>query len=101
MASIETPNELFAYKLGAAYTMEKTVLEMLENLEQEAQSSDLKQQLRHHRQETEQQVRNIEQAFRALGTDPETAPCPVVEGLEKEGKQNLKQVTDELKDSVI
>ena len=101
MATIESPKELFTQRLGATYTMEQKILDMLENLEQEAQSSDLKQQLRHHRQETEQQVRNIEQAFRALGTDPETAPCPVVEGLEKEGKQNLKQVTDELKDSVI
>ena len=101
MASIETPNELFAYKLGAAYTMEKTVLEMLEELEEEAQSSDLKQQLRHHHDETEQQVKNIEQAFAALGQEPKPQPCPTIEGLEKEGKANLKMVEDELKDSVI
>jgi ferritin-like metal-binding protein YciE len=32
MAKIETPRELFVHKVGAALTMEETILEMLEEL---------------------------------------------------------------------
>src|SRR5437763_12390737 len=101
MAKIESTRELFVHQLGGAYTMENEILGMLEELEEEAQSSKLKQQLSHHRQETKQQVANLEQAFRALGREPEEQPCPVVEALEKEGKQNLKQGEDRLNDAVI
>src|SRR5437764_15174167 len=81
--------------------MENEILGMLEELEQEAKSRELKQQPSHHRQETKQQVRNLERAFQALGKEAEEQPCPVVDGLEKEGKQNLKQVDDRLNDAVI
>ena len=101
MAKIESPRELFVHQLGAAYKMENEILGMLEELEQEAQSQKLKQQLSHHRQETKQQVHNLERAFQALGKEAEEQPCPVVEGLQKEGKQNLKQVDDRLNDAVI
>jgi ferritin-like metal-binding protein YciE len=43
--------------------MEKTVLEMLGQFETTAQHAELKEQLLHHAQETEQQIRNLERAF--------------------------------------
>jgi Domain of unknown function (DUF892) len=49
--SIESPRELFTYQLGAALTMETTVLDMLGQLETAAQRAELKEQLRHHVQE--------------------------------------------------
>jgi len=101
MAKIETPRELFVHKLGAALTMEETILRMLEDLEEEANDQQLKQNLRHHHRETEQQVRNLERAFAALGKEVEAQPCPVVDGLKKEGEQNLKNVDEELNDAVI
>jgi hypothetical protein len=61
--SIESPRELFTYQLGAALTLEKTVLDMLGQLETPL-SAELKEQLRHHAQETEQQIRNLEQRSR-------------------------------------
>src|SRR6266540_3821361 len=42
VASVETPTELFVHKLGAAVTMEETILEMLEQLEDEASDPKLK-----------------------------------------------------------
>jgi ferritin-like metal-binding protein YciE len=101
MAKVETPNELFTHKLGAALTMEETILGMLEELEDEASDSQLKQQLRQHHQETQQHVANLQQIFQALGEEPETQPCPAIDGLEKEGKQMIKQVDDSLVDAVI
>ena len=67
MASVETPTELFVHKLGAALTMEETILEMLEQLRDEASDSKLKQDLQRHRQETQQQVQNLHRIFDALG----------------------------------
>jgi ferritin-like metal-binding protein YciE len=98
---LNTPQELFHYKLGAALTMENTVLEMLGDLEKHAQRDQLKQQFRHHAEETRQQIHNIEQAFAALGEDADDSPCPAIEGLEKEGKANIKKADDSVVDAVI
>ena len=101
MAKIESPRELFVHKLGAALTMEETILGMLEELAEKANDPQLKQNLRAHHRETEQQVRNLERAFQALGVEQDAQPCPTIEGLEKEGEQNLKDVDAALNDAVI
>jgi ferritin-like metal-binding protein YciE len=101
MASIETPHELFVHKLGAALTMEETILRMLENLREEASDPKLQRDLQQHHRETEQQVENLMRIFQALGEEPEKQSCPAIEGLDKEGKQLIEEVDDSLVDSVI
>jgi ferritin-like metal-binding protein YciE len=101
MASIETPRDLFVHKLGAALTMEETILDMLENLQQEASDPQLKRNLKQHHAETQQHVANLQQIFRALGEEPQTQSCPAIDGLEKEGKQMIKEADDSLVDAVI
>jgi ferritin-like metal-binding protein YciE len=100
--NIESPRELYVHKLGAALKMEKTILEeMLPQLEEAANDSELKQSLSQHRRETQGHVRNLEQVFRALGKDPEEQSYPAIEGLEKEGEAMLGQVNESLNDAVI
>jgi ferritin-like metal-binding protein YciE len=101
MASVETPTELFVHKLGAALTMEETILDMLEELQAKASDTKLKQDLKKHHTETQQQVQNLIRVFEALGEEPDKQSCPAIEGLEKEGKQMIKEVDDALVDSVI
>jgi ferritin-like metal-binding protein YciE len=101
MATIETPTELFVHKLGAALTMEETVLAMLENLQDKASDAQLRRDLQHHHQESEQQVGNLKRIFDALGEEPKKQDCPAIDGLEKDGEQMIKQVDDALVDSVI
>jgi ferritin-like metal-binding protein YciE len=101
MAKIETPQELFVHNLGAALTMEETILEMLEKLNEEASDPQLQRNLQEHYKETQQHVANLQQIFQALGEEPEKQPCPAIEGLEKEGEQNIKQADDSLVDAVI
>lgn len=98
---IETPRDLHLHKLGATLKMEKTALEMLGEFEEAAQSDGLIEQLRRHAEETKGQIRNLERVFRALGAEPDEKPCPAIEGLQKEGKQNLKQTDERLVDAVI
>ena len=99
--TIETPRQLFTHKLGAALTMERTVLDMLGQLQEAAQGQELKQQLNHHADETRQQIANIEQAFAALGAEVDDKPCPAIEGIEKEGQQMIKMTDERLLDAVI
>ena len=101
MASVETPTELFVHKLGAALTMEDTILGMLESLQEEASDPQLKKQLRQHHQETQQHIQNVQRIFDALGKEPEKQSCPAIDGLQKEGQQLIKDVDDGLVDSVI
>jgi ferritin-like metal-binding protein YciE len=98
---LNTPEEIFNFKLGAALKMEQTVLEMLGDLEQHAQRDELKEQFRHHADETRQQIANIERSFELLGEEPDTSPCPAIEGLEKEGKATIKKTDDRVVDAVI
>src|SRR3954454_14206513 len=98
---VENPKELFIHDLGAALTMEDTVEEMLGELTEEANDGELKLQLRHHREETQGQIRNLRQAFQSLGQEPDEQPCPAIEGIEKEGEMNLKMSADELNDAII
>jgi ferritin-like metal-binding protein YciE len=98
---INDPQQLFTQKLGAALTMEQTVLEMLQKNEQEAQDDGLKQQFSHHRQETQQQVQNLQQAFQALGEQPQNQPCPAIDGLKTEAEQMIQQTSPQLVDSVL
>src|SRR5579884_2711970 len=98
---LTNPKELFVHNLGATLQMEETVEEMLGKLIDKANDSELKKQLRHHREETQAQIRNLHQVFQSLGMEPETKPCPAIEGIEKEGEANLKMAEDSLSDDVI
>ena len=98
---ITNPQELFVHNLGACLTMENTVDTMLGKLIEEANDGELKSQLRHHREETQAQIRNLHQAFEALGVQADERPCPAIEGIEKEGEANLKMTEEPLKDAVI
>ena len=100
-AKIESPEELFVYKLGAALTMEETILELLEKLQQEANDPSLRRQLQQHHKETQGQVDNLHRVFEALGEPIDRRPCPAIEGLEKEGDMLLKEVDESLNDAVI
>lgn len=101
MATVETPTDLFVHKLGATLTMEETILELLEELEDKASDPKLQKQLQQHHTETVQQIQNLRRIFDALGQAPEKQPCPPIEGLDKEGRQMIKEVDDALVDSVI
>jgi ferritin-like metal-binding protein YciE len=101
MPEIGDPRQLFQHKLGAALTMERTVLEMLKTNEQKAQDNEIKQQFAHHREETQGQIRNLEQAFSALGSDPQTQPCPTIDGLKTEAEQMISKTSGQLVDAVL
>jgi ferritin-like metal-binding protein YciE len=99
---LNTPEEAYNFKLGAALKMEHTVLEkILEDSIEEAQDETVKQLFRHHADETRQHVRNLEQVFAAFGWEVDDSPCPAIEALHKEAKTNVKKTDDAIVDSSI
>jgi len=98
---LNTPQEAYNYKLGAALKMEQTVLDMLDKNVEEAHDEHVKALFRHHQDETRQQIANLEQAFRTFGWDVDTSPCPAIEGLDKEGRANAKKTDDALVDDAL
>jgi ferritin-like metal-binding protein YciE len=98
---IETPRELFTYKLGSALKMEQKLVDTLDDLQDEATSPQLKRAFADHREQTRGHVRNIEMAFEALGESPDDKPCPVIEAIDKEGKAEVKMTDESLTDAVL
>jgi ferritin-like metal-binding protein YciE len=98
---VDTPMDLFTHKLGAALTMEQTVLKMLAELEDEARHEELKQLFRHHAEETSEQISNLERAFAALGQEPDEKPCPAIKALRVEGKANIELTNGDFVEDVV
>lgn len=98
---LNTATDAFNWQLGAALTMEREILGMLDELIDESQQESLKLTFRSHQAETRNHVSNLEQAFRALGWDVDDSPCPTIKAIEKEGKANIKKSDDAIVDGVI
>lgn len=98
---LNTPQELYNYKLGAALKMENTVLEMLGDDIEAARSDEVEGLLRHHEQETRGHVEILEQVFGCFEWEVDDSSCPAIEGIQKEGKATVKMTDDSLVDVVI
>ncbi len=98
---LNTPTEIFSFKLGSALTMERTLVDVLEELEENAQRDEIKHALRAHRDETRQHVANVERCFELLGEEVDDSPCPVIDAMAKEGKATIKKTDDSLVDAVV
>jgi ferritin-like metal-binding protein YciE len=93
--------KLFLLELGAALSMERTVLALLDDLEAQAKSRDVKELLLGHAQETRDHADRVEQAFRALGEEPDEKSCPGAEGIAKGARATVKKASDELVDIAV
>lgn len=98
---LNTPEEIFSFKLGSALSMENTILEMLGELQEKTNRDEIRVLLAAHQDETRQHIANIEKAFELLGEEVDDSPCPAMQGIEKEGKATLKKIDDSIIDAGI
>ena len=101
MPELNDRKKLFVHKLGEALNMERTVLTMLKKNEETAKDPELKRLFGHHRDETEGQVRNLEQAFSSLGVDASGHVCHGMDGMKKEAQNMIEKVSPELLDGTL
>ena len=81
---IQSLPELLKHDLGDIYFAEKTILKALRKMIREVSGAEMRARLEQHHGETEQQVRNLEQAFEALGERAKPQKCPGILGIIKE-----------------
>jgi ferritin-like metal-binding protein YciE len=98
---LNSPDEAYNYKLGAALKMEKTVLDILDDSIEQAQSAVLRDMLQRHRRETEGHIDTLEQVFASMQWEIDDSACPAIDGLKAEGKAMLKKADDSLIDAII
>lgn len=98
---LQTPEEIFSFKLGSALKMEQDLLKVLGDLQAKTNRSQIRDALARHAEETKQHVTNIEECFRLLGEEPDDSPNPTTKGLAGEGKSTMKKTDDELVDAIV
>jgi ferritin-like metal-binding protein YciE len=101
MAQISDPQQLLEYKLGTALALERKVHTMLGMMENKASLGQLKQGFSRHREETERQIRNVEQAIEAIGGKATAHQDAIIEGIAQHAEQMLGRVDDRFVDSIL
>ena len=101
MAQIGDPNALLAYKLGTALALERKVKTMLGKLEPQVTDAEVKQGLARHLEETEAQIRNIEQALSTVGGEATAHQDPIIEAIDQHAEQMLGRVDETLADAIV
>jgi ferritin-like metal-binding protein YciE len=98
---LNTPEEIFSFKLGSALKMEQQFANLLEQFERALQRRDIRRSMAEHRDETLQHARNIEKCFKLLGQEVDAPPCPVVEAMAAEALAMIRRTDESLVDVVI
>ena len=83
-SKMSDPRELFLHELGDVLYAEQTLVKALPKLQEEAADEELARGFGEHLEETRQHVKNVEQAFEALGAPAKAEKCPGIEGIKKE-----------------
>jgi|GEM_PF-1107477 len=89
--AIQSPQDFFFYDLCAMYDVEQKLVQMLPQLAQECQNDQAREAFMLHEQETRQHVRNLEQCFQILGSQPRTVENYTVDGLRRNHDAFLKE----------
>jgi ferritin-like metal-binding protein YciE len=98
---LNTPEEVYNYKLGAALKMERVVQEILEVNVKNTENTLVVELLGSHLEESRSHAPTLESAFSLLGWEIDDSPCPVIEAFEKEGEAQIKKAEATVVDEVV
>jgi ferritin-like metal-binding protein YciE len=73
------------------YYAEKKLLKAIPKMMKKADSTELKDALENHLEETEGQVEKVEKIFKELGVTPKGKKCHAIEGLIEEGEEVMAE----------
>ncbi len=94
MAGIKTMHEAFLHELSDAYDAERQFTQAMQEMLGMAQNPQVQQGLQQHLQETEQQIKNLDQVFQSLGAQPEQMSCKGTAGIIAEFKTGAKTIKE-------
>src|SRR5918997_6784344 len=84
-------NALFLHQLKDTYFAEKAILKALPQMAEAAESEELKGALGVHVDETDGQIKRLEQVFQMLGEKPEGIECKAIQGIIEEGEEIVQE----------
>lgn len=80
-------------ELKDIYSAEQQALKGLSKMSEVAQSAELKAAFQQHREESQNQIRRLEQIFEQMGEDPGGKECKAAKGLIEEAQDLIKEGT--------
>lgn len=97
---LDSPMTLMQYQLQTALTMEADSLAALGELAKAAKSKEVKNQFRHHAEETKEQIANLHKVFSLLELKDSSAPSPSTKGISKQAESLIGKSAPRLRDQV-
>ena len=91
---LESLNDVLMAELGDLMSAEKQLVDALPKVAGAASSSDLRNAIESHLQETRGHVARLEDIFRSIDTTPRVQHCKAMEGLIKEGDEIVRAKGD-------
>jgi ferritin-like metal-binding protein YciE len=102
LAAIKTMRALFLHEMSDLFDAEHQLMAAMGEMHERAGSRAVKQGLQRHMKETQQQIKNLEAAFKELKEEPEKMKCKGAAGLIAEYKGTAKDIkAPELLDGFI
>lgn len=85
---------LFKHFLRDIYYAERQILKTLPKMARKADAEELREAFEHHREETEQQIENLQKVFEHLDMKPRGVTCQAIDGITEEGKEIMEEAKD-------
>ena len=93
--AIRTMDDLFIHGLQDIYYAENQIAKTLPQMMEKSSDPMLLEGFRAHLEETQEQIKRLEQIFRALGQAPQGVTCQAILGLIEEGQELVREIEDE------
>lgn len=91
--NVASLRDMFEYQLQEMYYVETRLVDVLEELREDANDEKLEKGFDDHRRETQKHVERLERVFDILGTEPQTRESRVLEAL-VEDREEFRDATD-------
>ncbi|MEE7487036.1 ferritin-like domain-containing protein [Methylobacterium oryzae] len=91
-SDIKTLDDLFVHQLQDIYYAEQQITKALPKMISKATDPKLKQGFETHLQETQGQIKRLEQVFEMHGHKPKAVDCPAIDGIIKEANETAGEI---------
>src|SRR3954471_17738786 len=102
LMAIRTMDDLLIHGLQDVYYAENQIAKTLPEMMEKSSDPMLREGFKLHLEETQEQIKRLDQVFQALGQAPKGVTCQAVLGLIEEGQEVVGQIDDkDLRDAAI
>src|SRR3954451_21415436 len=96
---ISTMDDLFIHGLQDVYYAENQIAKTLPEMMEKSSDPMLREGFKLHLEETQEQIKRLDQVFQALGQASKGVTCQAILGLIEEGQEVVGQIDKDLRDA--